>query len=129
MFHSNVSQLYTNRFSLMCVNLNQMLHFNVIQPKTNIYSLMCCPLYSVWDSWVAPKFLGQKLVGPRSSGPWICNETYGLPIIFPKAAIRIQWFIILYLDFISIKIFLLKVTIFVTIFVYPLERHRVSLNH
>ena len=43
MFHSNVSQPWTNRFSLMCVNLNQMLHSNVIQPKTNVHSLMCCP--------------------------------------------------------------------------------------
>ena len=46
MFHSNVSQPGTNRFSLMCVNLNHMLHSNLIQLKTNVHSLMCCPPYT-----------------------------------------------------------------------------------
>ena len=47
MFHSDVSQSLTNRFSLICPNLNQMLHSNVSQPKTNVHSLMWSPLYSI----------------------------------------------------------------------------------
>ena len=30
-------------FTLICLNLNQMLHSNVFQPKTNVHILMWCP--------------------------------------------------------------------------------------
>ena len=44
MFHSNVSQPKTNRFSLMCMNLNQMSHSYVPQQEINV-SVQCGPPY------------------------------------------------------------------------------------